>query len=143
MTEIPNRFYRVSIKGLILDETRTKFLIVQEENGLWELPGGGLEWGESPQDGLRREIQEEMGLQVTYLHPHPCYFITEKNLKGDLWIANVLFEIEVQDLNFVPSEECVAIQFVGAEEVQALETFPNVPEFARQFKVENHLRNNH
>ena len=62
--QIPNTFYRVSIKGLILDETRTKFLTTLEEGGWWELPGGGLDWGENPIDGLRREIKEEMGLDV-------------------------------------------------------------------------------
>lgn len=44
-SEIPKCFYRVSIKALILDETKTRFLVTQKENGEWELPGGGLEWG--------------------------------------------------------------------------------------------------
>lgn len=30
--------------------------------GLWTLPGGGLDFGEDPQDGLLRELAEETGL---------------------------------------------------------------------------------
>jgi 8-oxo-dGTP diphosphatase len=30
----------------------------------WDLPGGFLEYGEHPEDGLRREIQEELGIQI-------------------------------------------------------------------------------
>jgi 8-oxo-dGTP diphosphatase len=32
--------------------------------GGWELPGGKVEPGEQPQDALRREIHEELGVQI-------------------------------------------------------------------------------
>lgn len=33
--------------------------------GQWFLPGGGLDHGEDPNDGLRREFEEETGLTIT------------------------------------------------------------------------------
>ncbi len=138
MIEVPNCFYRLSIKGLILNETKDKFLVVQEENGLWELPGGGLDWGENPQNGLRREIKEEMGLQVTAVAEYPSYLLITQKKQNHIWVANVTFDVTVEDLNFTPSDECVAIQFVTADEAKQLDSFPNVQVLAGMFRSENH-----
>ncbi len=78
METVPKCFYRVSVKALILNKTKDSFLVVQEADGKWELPGGGLEWSESVTEGLAREIMEEMGLHTTYIADHPSYFFTFK-----------------------------------------------------------------
>ena len=56
--------HRVAAVGSVLYED--KFLLLKRRNAplIWGPPGGRLEEDEDPQDGLRREIDEECGLQI-------------------------------------------------------------------------------
>lgn len=115
MEKLPDCFYRVSVKALILNERKDKFLIAKERSGKWELLGGGLEWGTCPAAEISREIAEEAGLQVTSVSDFPSYFYVKNKTNTPYWYANVVYETTVQDLNFTASDECVELQFVNKE----------------------------
>jgi ADP-ribose pyrophosphatase YjhB (NUDIX family) len=55
--------YPVSVKGVVTREGR--ILLLRNEREEWELPGGRLEIGETPQQCVVREIAEETGWAVT------------------------------------------------------------------------------
>ncbi len=122
----------------MLNEARDKFLIVKEENGKWELPGGGLDWYATPQEDLAREIQEEMGLEMTWVASHPSYFLTDMSYAPAKSKANVLYEATLASLDFTPSDECVEVRFVSAEEAKALDLFGNLRIFCDLFDPAQH-----
>ncbi len=52
----------------IIPHIGDRYVIIQLENGKWELPGGTLEPGEHYMDGLKRELMEEAGAQLLDYH---------------------------------------------------------------------------
>jgi ADP-ribose pyrophosphatase YjhB (NUDIX family) len=136
--DTPDCFYRLSINALITNDARNKFLICQEDNGKWELPGGGLDWGATPQEDLPREIKEEMGLKVVHVAERPSYFLTVQSERKKLWIANVLYETTVAHYDFTPSDECMAIGWVNAENAHEFKMFPNTKLAVEMFDPANH-----
>lgn len=118
-------YYRVSVKGIVIDDNG-RILLSREDNGMWEMLGGGLDHNEDPIDCLKREIHEETGLVVTDISERPLYFITSPRANADTFIANVIYEIKLKDYDFTPSDECQELRFFSTEEMHEVDLFPNV-----------------
>lgn len=72
---------KVDIRAVVLDEEGAVLLVREKEDGLWTLPGGWVDVGESPSESVEREVKEESGYEVRAVrllalwdrdkHPHP------------------------------------------------------------------------
>ena len=58
--------FGIFVKSFIVHKRRTLIIrrsnYIGHGNGEWDIPGGGLQFGESPLECLEREIKEEVGL---------------------------------------------------------------------------------
>lgn len=59
--------------AVIINQEKKLFLARRkagdDQGDLWELPGGKLEPGETPEKCLEREIMEELGMKISALRP--------------------------------------------------------------------------
>ncbi len=55
--------FRIGVFAVIEDAGKV-LLARRRDIGWWNLPGGGMEAGETVDDALRREIREEVGIEV-------------------------------------------------------------------------------
>lgn len=59
-----------AVKALI--KNGDKFLIVKQvakDQEVWDLPGGRIKYGESPQEALIREVKEEINFDIKIIKP--------------------------------------------------------------------------
>jgi ADP-ribose pyrophosphatase YjhB (NUDIX family) len=72
---------KLDIRAVVLNEREEVLLVREKEDGLWTLPGGWVDVGESPSEAVEREVKEESGYEVRAVrllalwdrdkHPHP------------------------------------------------------------------------
>jgi ADP-ribose pyrophosphatase YjhB (NUDIX family) len=90
-----------AVQGLLERDGRVLLAkrAIEPRLGYWDLPGGFLEEGEAPLDGLRRELREETGLDVepgdwlgAFVDPYNNYFVL-----GLTWIVHAEGEPRAAD----------------------------------------------
>ena len=120
----PDNFYRVTIKGIYVRDG--KILLqwdeINKDRPQWELPGGGLDYEENFHDALKREVKEEMGLEVTHIADTPMYMwpirVESSRNMGWFYVLFLGYVCDFVSLDFTPTPECTKIEFFSKEELQ-------------------------
>jgi 8-oxo-dGTP diphosphatase len=56
--------HSVSVAGIVMRDDGRVLVVQRRDNGRWEPPGGVLELAETFEEGVRREVAEETGVDV-------------------------------------------------------------------------------
>jgi ADP-ribose pyrophosphatase YjhB (NUDIX family) len=63
LSEAPSLSPYSGVDAAVIDDKRRILLIRREDDGLWAMPGGGCDVGETPAQTASRELFEEAGIQ--------------------------------------------------------------------------------
>ncbi len=101
---------------------------IEPRYGLWTLPGGFMENGESTLDAARRETLEEAGARIDVLGLYAIYHIIHIDQVHMFYLANL------KDLNFAAGTESLEVRLCSADEVPWEElAFPAVADTLRHY----------
>ena len=108
--------HSVSVAGIVVRDDGRVLVIKRDDNGHWEAPGGVLELEESFEAGVRREVLEETGLEVTVERLTGVY----KNLAHG--IVALVYLCRPSSGEPRPTDEAREIRWMTREEVQSAMT---------------------
>ena len=115
----PNAYYRVSVKALITND-EGKILVVNERGLGWDLPGGGLDWGESAGDALKRELLEELSCSAK-IEEQPCLIAPSSASEYDRHVLWIIYKAKINPDEIQKTDEVSDFAFVDVKDFQTNE----------------------
>lgn len=104
---------------IIYDKEKGILLEKRTDNGMWCVPGGALELGETLEEALRREVKEETSLDIF----NPKLFDVKAGVhmvypnKDEVYYTDVVYEINEYKGELKPDAESKELRWVPVNEL--------------------------
>ena len=134
-----------AVAALIVNDQNDLLITIRAGDpgkGLWDLPGGFVDPGESAEQALRREIKEELNLEVASLD----YFTSAANTYHYKQITyptiDLAYLCRVHDFETMkPQDDVAATLFATAHDIKnARFAFESIRSFAQTFMTQSGCR---
>ena len=105
---------------IIYNEAENKMLLEKRtDNGMWCVPGGAIELGETLEEALRREVKEETSLDIF----NPQLFDVRANVhmvypnQDEVYYTDVVYVITEYEGELKPDAESRELRWVSIDEL--------------------------
>jgi 8-oxo-dGTP diphosphatase len=115
---------RVAVGAVVFKDS--KVLLVRRAKapaqGLWAIPGGSVELGETLQQAAEREILEETGIKILAKKPACTFDLIEKDNNNDIRFHYVIVDLVADYVSGepVPGDDADEVRWVSSGELNKL-----------------------
>jgi len=105
----------------------------QDAHNRWEIPGGAVEFGETIKQAAKREMLEEIGIDISF-PDFPPIVRTHVWKYPDIHVQVILigYICKTQDTPHPANEEVAGIRWVGPDEIDRLDYLPECDVFVKK-----------
>ena len=129
--------------GAIIENNSTgKILLLKRSKekdfspGIWEYITGRLHQFEEPEDGLRREVMEEAGIEIEVIKPIHIFHIFRGERTAENELIGIMYWCRTNAQDIKVSEEALDYVWVSAEEALGMIPKPSMQDDIRAFMAE-------
>ena len=120
----------IAASAFVLDPARRLLMIRRTDNGLYALPGGTHELGETMTETVIRETQEETGMTVevtgligVYSNPAHVIEFSDGEVRQEF---SICFRAQPVAGELRPSDESSEVLWIEPERIEALDVHPSI-----------------
>ena len=127
---------RIRVGSIILREDKI-LLIAHKKNGeiYWLIPGGGVDFGESLEEALKRELREELNIEIKA--GKPCMLFDSIEPNGSRHIVNIYFLSEHigGEFKLGTDDRLHDYKYFSSHELSQIKIYPPInSELSKMFK---------
>lgn len=107
--------FRMSLKAVIVNSLGELLVVKETGHNFWDIPGGGLDHGETIKEALARELYEEVGFKGDFYY-EPL-IVEDPHVMGsfNLYQMRAIFIVSPSNFDFQPGEDGDELKFVPAD----------------------------
>lgn len=126
LADISDSLYRISVKALIFNNH--KILLLKEGNdNFWSVPGGGVDYGETAEGALLRELEEEIGVMATDVKTDgKVAFVSIGTVFEGVPRTSIFYKVSVPPEKVRQTQDASAIGWFSADEYRQLVLSPTL-----------------
>lgn len=132
----PNQPILPSVHGLVVNKKSNEILLHRREDSpLWAIPGGKIKMDESVEHCLKREIREELGIEVSAkrllgIYSDPSYILALGKQVHRVFL--IVFLCVIKKGKPKLTDETAEYRWFKKKDLSSIKAFPLVKEIALQ-----------